>query len=107
MNVRLYHERRSNGLCTTCGCVMPEGWIYVQCEECRLKLKGQYMEKSRQRKAACEELAKQEAEASKSKPKKRESVSLDKAAVEAKNNGMSYAEMQKAELIKRMRESSI
>lgn len=109
MDKLTYNQRKERGLCVRCGAPLPDRWGYVQCGKCRMyaevKRKEQYDKKAKIREEvkvieAKEKAKKAEAE----RKKKEESSTVDEMTVEARNHGMSYAELQKAELIRRMRE---
>ena len=99
MNKQLYDSRKSSGLCVMCGCTLPEGWAKVRCDDCTVRMR-ENAKKRRQAHAA-------EVKANKSEEVTKEILSLDDATVVARNNGLSYAEMQKAELIRKMREEGL
>lgn len=109
MDKLTYKERKERGLCTRCGQPLPDRWGYVQCGKCRLymgqKQKERYARnaKIREEVKAIEAKEKAKKEAAEKK-KKEESATLDEMTVDAKNHGMTYAELQRAELIRKMRE---
>lgn len=109
MDRTIYQERKAKGLCTRCGQPLPDRWGYVQCGACRLYMGQKQRERYARNAKIRDEVKAIEAKEKAKKlavetKKKEESPTLDEMTVDAKNHGMSYAELQKAELIRRMRE---